>query len=95
MVEGAHQLGELGTTLDLHDPQRALTDLDDAALGRPARPLDQRWDLGRLQPAVDDLESSLARDLASDRVDGPQRCLLLLRVDAELRAGLLRDHGER
>ena len=95
VVQGAHQLGELGTALDLHLPERALADLDHPALGRAARPLDQRRDLGRLHAAVDDLERGLARDLASDRIDGPQRRLVLLGVDAELGAGLLGDHGER
>ena len=95
VVERADQLGELGATLDLHEPQRTLADLDDAALGGPPRPLDQRWDLGRLHAAVDHLEGGLARDLASDRVHRPQRRLVLLGVDAELGAGLLGDHGER
>jgi len=41
------------------------------------------------------LESGLARDLAPDRIHGPERRLLLLGVDAELRTGLLRDHRQR
>ena len=54
----------------------------------------QRRDLGRLDAPVDDLEGGLARDLAPDRVDGPERRLVLLVVDAELRAGLLGDDSE-
>ena len=95
VVERAHQLGELGATLDLHEPERALADLHDAALGRPARPLDQRRHLGRLDAPVHHLEGCLARDLASDRIHGPERRLVLLGVDAELGAGLLRDHRQR
>ena len=95
VVERAHQLGELGTALDLHHPQRSFADLDDPALGRPARLLDHRRDLGCLHAAVDDLEGGLARDLAPDRVHGPQRRLVLLGVDAELGAGLLGDDRER
>ena len=95
MVQRSHQLGELGATLDLHEPQGALADLHDAALGRPPRLLDQRGNLGRLDAAVDHLQSGLTRDLAPDRVHRAERGLVLLGVDTELGARLLCDDRQR
>ncbi len=95
MVQRSHQLRELRTALDLHEPERALAHFHHLALGGAPRLLDQRWDLGRLEAPVHHLERCLPGDLASDRVHRPERRLVLLVVDAEFRACLLRDDGQR
>jgi hypothetical protein len=95
VVERADQFGKLRSSLDLHEPERTLTDLHDTALRRPACFLDQRRDLGRLHAPVHHLERGLTRDLATDRIDRPERRLVLLGVDAELGTRLLCDDRER